>query len=53
MILEVLWAVIMLLTLITVFPNGPASQWPYAHGGLLWLAVLFLGLYIFMPALRG
>lgn len=52
MILLVLWVVTMFLWLLTMIP-WPNNQPPaWAHPLLGWLAVLFIGLYVFMPALR-
>lgn len=52
MILEILFVVVMFLWLITILPV-PALG-PFAQGSVFFAftAVLLLGLYIFLPAMR-
>jgi len=53
MIIEILFVVVMFLWLITILPF-PAVQ-PFATSNVFFafVAVLLLGLYLFLPALRG
>jgi len=53
MIVEVLFVVVMLLWFLTILPYQPLA--PYAQGRafLAFFAVLLLGIYIFLPGLRG
>jgi hypothetical protein len=53
MILMVLFTVVMLLWFLTILPFPPLQ--PFAAGGAFFnfLSVLLLGLYLFVPALRG
>lgn len=53
MILEVLFVVVMLLWFLTNFPHPSIAQFGWANGFLAWFAVLLLGLYLFMPGMRG
>jgi hypothetical protein len=53
MILEILFIVVMALWFLTSLPVSPAMQYGWASSWLAFLAVLLLGLYLFMPALRG
>jgi len=52
MIIEVLFVVVMLLWALSSVPNGPGAQWPWAGNWLGFIAVLLLGLELFVPALR-
>lgn len=53
MILIVLFAVVMLIWGMTHFAPQPVmQQYTWAPNWLAWLSVLFLGLYVFVPALR-
>jgi hypothetical protein len=53
MILEILFVVTMFLWFMTLIPFPPLA--PYAQGRafLAFTAVLLLGLFIFLPGLRG
>jgi hypothetical protein len=53
MILEILFIVVMALWFLTSLPVSHAQQYGWASSWLAFLAVLLLGLYLFMPALRG
>ena len=52
MILMILFVVVMFLWLLTILPLPPMA--PFAAGNVFFafVAVLLLGLYVFMPALR-
>jgi len=52
MVLTVLFVVTMFLWFLTILPFPPLE--PYARGGsfLAFVAVLLLGLFLFMPGLR-
>jgi hypothetical protein len=53
MIIEVLFVVTMFLWVLTLLPFPPLA--PYANGAafLAFVSVLLLGLFIFLPGLRG
>ena len=51
MVLEVLFIVIMLLWFISGLPQAEGYKW--TTGWFNFMAVLLLGLYVFVPALRG
>jgi len=52
MIVEILFVVTMFLWLLTVLPFPPLAPYAGAGGFLAFIAVLLLGIFIFMPALR-
>lgn len=52
MILEILFVVTMFLWFLTVVPFPPLATWGTAQPFLAFIAVLLLGLFIFMPGLR-
>ena len=52
MILEVLFVMTMFLWLLAALPFPAAAPFGWAHPLLAWIAVLLLGLFLFMPALR-
>ena len=53
MIIEVLFVVVMLIWFLSILPFPPLA--PYSAGStfLAFFAVLLLGLFIFLPGLRG
>lgn len=51
MIPLILWVVVMLLWFLSLFP--PAAPYAYGRPWLAWIAVVLLGVYIFVPAFRG
>ena len=53
MIIEVLFVVVMLLWFLSVVPHPSMAPFASASGYLAFFAVLLLGVYVFMPALRG
>lgn len=52
MVLEILFVVTMFLWLLTILPFPPLAAWTPAGAFLCFVAVLLLGLFIFMPAMR-
>jgi hypothetical protein len=52
MILTILFVVDMFLWFLTLLPVQPVAPYAWAHPMLGWIAVLLLGLFLFMPALR-
>ena len=52
MIVEILFIIFMVLWLLTFFP-GPHAGYPWANNVLAWLAVFMLGIFLFVPGLRG
>ena len=53
MIVEVLFVVVMLLWFLTILPYQPLSPYTQGRVFLAFFAVLLLGIYIFLPGLRG
>jgi hypothetical protein len=53
MIIEILFVVVMLLWFLSVLPYPPLAAYSAAGNFLAWFAVLLLGLFLFLPALRG
>lgn len=53
MILEILFVVTLFLWLLTILPFPPMAPYASTHPFFAFIAVLLLGLYIFLPALRG
>jgi hypothetical protein len=52
MILEILWVVVMFLWLLTILPLPPLAQFSHSNVFFAFVAVLLIGLYIFLPGLR-
>jgi len=52
MILEILFTVVMFLWLLTILPLPPMAQFASSNVFFAFVAVLLLGLYIFLPAMR-
>ena len=52
MILEVLFVMTMFLWFLSVLPVPQMAPFNWSSGILAWIAVLLVGLFIFMPALR-
>jgi hypothetical protein len=52
MILEILFVVVMFLWLLTILPFPPLVQFSSSNIFFAFVAVLLLGLYIFMPGIR-
>jgi len=53
MILEILFIMVMFLWFITILPLPPLAPYHTANVFFAFTAVLLLGLYIFLPAMRG
>lgn len=53
MILEILFVVCMFLWFLSCLPVPAAAPYTWASSWLAFIAVLLLGLFIFLPALRG
>lgn len=53
MVLLVLFVVVMAVWFLSNMPIPQIQGYPWASGWLAFFAVLLLGLYLFMPALRG
>ena len=53
MILEILFVVDMFLWFLTALPTPQTAQFGWASTWLAFIAVLLLGLFLFLPALRG
>jgi hypothetical protein len=51
-VVEILFIVVMLLWFLSSLPVPQISQYPWASGWLAFIAVLLLGVFIFMPGLR-
>jgi hypothetical protein len=52
MILEILFIMVMFLWFITILPFPPLAPYNSAHPFFAFTAVLLIGLYLFLPALR-
>lgn len=52
MVLEVLFIVVMLLWFLSQLPVPQVASYPWAGGWLAFIAVLLLGVFIFMPGMR-
>ena len=52
MIIEVLYVVIMLLWALSIIPHPALAAWEKGAGLLAFVAVLLLGIFIFVPGLR-
>ena len=53
MIIQILFVIFMVLWMLTHFPAGPHTLYPWASGILAWPSVLMLGLWLFLPMARG
>jgi len=53
MIITILFTVIMLLWFLTILPFPPLQPFAAGSSFFAFIAVLLLGLFLFMPALRG
>jgi hypothetical protein len=53
MIIEILFVVTMFLWFLTALPVPQAIAYGWAGTWLSFIAVLLLGLFLFLPALRG
>ena len=53
MILEILFIMVMFLWLITILPLPQIQPFATSNVFFAFVAVLLLGLYLFLPALRG
>jgi Fe2+ transport system protein B len=53
MIVEILFVVCMFLWFLTNLPVPQAAQFNWAGSWLAFIAVLLLGVFIFMPGIRG
>jgi hypothetical protein len=51
MILLVLWVVTMFIWFLSLTP--PAAPYAYGRPWIAWIAVLLIGIYLFVPAFRG
>jgi len=52
MIIEILFVVVMFLWLLTILPLPPMAPFASSNVFFAFVAVLLLGLYIFLPAMR-
>lgn len=52
MVITILFVVVMFLWLLTILPFPPLAPYAAGSGFLAFVAVLLLGLFIFMPGLR-
>lgn len=52
MVLEILFIVVMLLWFLTSIPVPQAAQFGWAGSWLAFIAVLLLGVFLFVPGLR-
>jgi hypothetical protein len=53
MIIEMLFVVFMAVWFLTCLPVPQFSAYPWASNWLAFICVLMVGLYLFIPALRG
>ena len=53
MIVEILFVVTLFLWFLTNLPVPQAAQFGWAGNWLAFIAVLLLGIFIFMPGMRG
>jgi hypothetical protein len=53
MIIEILFIMVMFLWLLTILPFPPLAPYSGSNVFFAFVAVLLLGLYLFLPALRG
>lgn len=53
MIIEILFVVVMFLWLLTILPFPPLAPFATSQIFFAFTAVLLLGLFIFLPGLRG
>jgi hypothetical protein len=53
MILEILFTVTMFIWFLTILPIPPLAPYASSYIFLAFTAVLLLGLFIFLPGLRG
>jgi len=52
MIIEILFVVVLFLWLLTILPLPPMAPFQSSNVFFAFVAVLLLGLYIFLPAMR-
>jgi hypothetical protein len=52
MIIEILFVVVMFLWLLTILPLAPMAPFASSNVFFAFVAVLLLGLYLFLPAMR-
>lgn len=53
MIIEILFVVVMFLWFLTILPIPPLQPYAAAHPWFAFISVLLLGLFLFLPGLRG
>ena len=53
MIIEILFVVVMFLWLLTILPVPPLAPFAASNVFFAFVAVLLLGLFMFLPARRG
>lgn len=53
MVLEILWVVTVFLWFLANLPVPQIAPFSWANSWLAFIAVLLLGLFIFMPGMRG
>jgi hypothetical protein len=53
MVILVLFIVVMFLWFLSILPVPQVAPFGWAGGWLAFIAVLLLGVYLFMPAMRG
>ena len=52
MIIEILFIMTVFLWFLSILPVAPATQFSWANSWLAFVAVLLLGLFIFLPGMR-
>lgn len=52
MIIEILFIVVLFFWFLTILPLPPLSPYAASSGYFAFVAVLLLGLYVFLPAVR-
>jgi hypothetical protein len=52
MIIEILFVVTLFLWFLSILPVAPVAQFGWANAWLAFIAVLLLGIFLFVPGLR-
>jgi len=53
MIIEILWVVVMFLWLLTILPFPQLAPYSSSNVFFAFVSVLLLGLFVFLPGIRG
>jgi hypothetical protein len=53
MVVEILFLICMFVWFLSQLPVPQVSQYPWASSWLAFIAVLLLGIFLFIPGLRG